>query len=464
MTTKELINGMNHKLKFLSYLILQLFVSFSLPWLNQSIIDNVLIAQQGSPIFSISMAYIILALISIFLHIGLPKVTVQIKEEVNQKLRVQLLKSIQENEVNEYPNSDKGNILTLFESDINRMSDFLVRGLKDIVIQTLSLVITIITLLLINWQIGLLSIMVIPIYLLLPYFFKKKLVGTNQRTQKKLSKMNTLVQEILSGIVQIRIFNKQTDFLERFQGVSDEVIIQKVKEVVLQKLASATIIIYWIVMFSVLWIGGTQVLQGELTIGILLILINYVDRIEWPVARLAECYSEYQYFIVSKKRWEKVVLQTTNESKQEKKIIEKIRTITFEGLSFAYRETTGNIFQKVTLNFKENDMVGIIGESGEGKSTFLKLLFGFEEPTEGNIYVNGIRLTTIDHKSYRQRIGYLSQESYLFEMSLLANISFGSDEKVSEEAVYLAAKQAGAHSFIQTFEKGYQSIYGKEGM
>lgn len=454
----------NHKGKMLFCLLLQMMISFSIPWLNQIIIDRILINKQLHLVFVIGFVYLIFALMSVFLHVALPRISVRMQEEVNQSLRVALIHAVQENEHRTHSNSDKGDIITIFENDIQRMSHFLTNGVKDIFVQGMSLLLTIATLLSIDIWLGLLSMIVVPIYLFLPLVFKEQLISQNQRMLTKWNAMNALVQEVLNGIVQIRIFNKQQTFLKQFQQVSDEVIQARVKEITLQKLASATIIIYWLVMLCVLWLGGARVLSGKLTIGVLLVVIHYVDRIEWPVARLAESYSEYQRFIVSKKRWEDRIEQSDGDVTNQKITIASIDTIAFNAVDFSYSAFGNNVFEAVTLDFKKGDFIGMVGKSGMGKSTFLKLLFAFERPTKGNVFVNGIELQAIDRCSYRARIGYLSQESYLFEMSLFDNISFGSNEKVSEEAVYLAAKQAGADSFIQTLEKGYQTIYGKERM
>ncbi|MHC5268782.1 ABC transporter ATP-binding protein [Enterococcus sp. LJL98] len=464
MTTNQLIRTIKYKTKIIFNIILQIIISFSIPWLNQIIIDDVLLNRNLDLIWKISMSYVLFALISVYLHIVLPKLMIKSKELISMKLRIDLVKKIQENEVNDYPISDRGNILTLLDNDVNRISDFLIFGIKDIITQILSLTITIGILLYIDWRIGLISISVIPLYLLLPAIFKSKLVILNKEVQNKITNMNSLIQEILSGIMQIRIFNKQKYFLENVENISNDLINTRVKYVVIQKLASATIIIYWLVMLMVLWIGGYQVLNGQLTIGVLLVLINYIDRIEWPVARISEIYSEYQSFLVSKNRLNDILEKPLKENLNKKIKVDEIEEIYFENVSFAYPNSKKNIFKNTEICLKKGDFICVVGDSGSGKSTFLKLLFGFYPSTKGRISINDNDIQEVDLISFREKVGYLSQENYLFEMSLLDNILLGSAEIVSEEEVYSAAKRAGAHQFIKELDRGYQTVYGKDGV
>lgn len=464
MTTHELIKTVKYKTQIIFNVILQIIISFSIPWLNQIIIDDVLLNRKLDLIWKISMSYIVFALLSVYLHIVLPKLMIKSKELISMNLRIDLVKKIQENEINDYPVSDRGNILTLLDNDINRISDFLIFGIKDIITQILSLTITIGILWYIDWRIGLLSISVIPLYLLLPAIFKSKLVSLNKEVQNKITNMNSLIQEILSGIIQIRIFNKQKYFLEKVENISNDLINTRMKYVVIQKLASATIIIYWLVMLMVLWIGGYQVLKGQLTIGVLLVLINYIDRIEWPVARISEIYSEYQSFLVSKNRLNDILEKPLKEKMNEKIKVDEIEKIYFENVSFAYPNSKKNIFKNTEICLKKEDFICVVGDSGSGKSTFLKLLFGFHQSTKGRISINDNDIQNINLISFREKVGYLSQENYLFEMSLLDNILLGSVETVSEEEVYSATKRAGAHQFIKELDKGYQTVYGKDGV
>lgn len=464
MTTHELIKTVKYKTQIIFNVILQIIISFSIPWLNQIIIDDVLLNRKLDLIWKISMSYIVFALLSVYLHIVLPKLMIKSKELISMNLRIDLVKKIQENEINDYPVSDRGNILTLLDNDINRISDFLIFGIKDIITQILSLTITIGILWYIDWRIGLLSISVIPLYLLLPAIFKSKLVSLNKEVQNKITNMNSLIQEILSGIIQIRIFNKQKYFLEKVENISNDLINTRMKYVVIQKLASATIIIYWLVMLMVLWIGGYQVLKGQLTIGVLLVLINYIDRIEWPVARISEIYSEYQSFLVSKNRLNDILEKPLKEKMNEKIKVDEIEKIYFENVSFAYPNSKKNIFKNTEICLKKGDFICVVGDSGSGKSTFLKLLFGFHQSTKGRISINDNDIQNINLISFREKVGYLSQENYLFEMSLLDNILLGSVETVSEEEVYSATKRAGAHQFIKELDKGYQTVYGKDGV
>lgn len=467
MTTNTLVKIVKHKSRIIFHVILQITISFSIPWLNQIIIDDVLLNQRIDLIWKISFSYIFFAILSVYLHIILPKLMIKSKEEISMKLRIDLIKKILDDEISDYPISERGKVITLLENDINRISDFLIFGLKDILSQVLSLLVIITILFYVDWRIGVISIAVIPFYVLLPMIFKPQLVSLNTDVQNRVTDMNSLIQDILSGIIQIRIFNKQKHFLDRLKNVSTDLIDKKTRYIVIQKLASATIIIYWLAMLLVLWIGGYQVLNGSLTIGVLLVLINYIDRIEWPVSRMSEVYSEYQSYLISRNRLN-VILEKESKDKLSEKLknisIETIDQICFDNLTFSYPNSKKNTFKNIDICLNKGDCICFVGDSGTGKSTLLKLLFGFHQATEGNIYINGSSIDDVNLIQFREKVGYLSQESYLFEMSLLDNILIGSVGDDSEDEVILAAQRAGAHSFITELDNGYQTIYGKDGV
>lgn len=467
MTTNARIKIVKYKSKIIFNVILQITISFSIPWLNQIIIDDVLLHQRMDLIWKISFSYIFFAVLSVYLHIVLPKLMIKSKEEISMKLRMDLIKKILEDEISDYPISERGKVITLLENDINRISDFLIFGLKDILSQILSLLVTITILFYVDWRIGIISIAVIPFYVLLPMIFKPQLVSLNIDVQNRVTDMNSLIQDILSGIIQIRIFNKQKHFLNRLKSVSTDLIDKKTRYIVIQKLASATIIIYWLAMLLVLWIGGYQVLNGSLTIGVLLVLINYIDRIEWPVSRMSEVYSEYQSYLISRNRLN-VILEKESKDKRSENLknisLETIDQIYFDNLTFSYPNSKKNTFKNIDICLNKGDCICFVGDSGTGKSTLLKLLFGFHQATEGNIYINGSSIDDVNLIQFREKVGYLSQESYLFEMSLLDNILIGSVGDDSEDEVILAAQRAGAHSFITELDNGYQTIYGKDGV
>ncbi|MBM7709920.1 ABC transporter ATP-binding protein [Enterococcus lemanii] len=467
MTTNARIKIVKYKSKIIFNVILQITISFSIPWLNQIIIDDVLLHQRMDLIWKISFSYIFFAVLSVYLHIVLPKLMIKSKEEISMKLRIDLIKKILDDEISDYPISERGKVITLLENDINRISDFLIFGLKDILSQILSLLVTITILFYVDWRIGIISIAVIPFYGLLPMIFKPQLVSLNTDVQNRVTDMNSLIQDILSGIIQIRIFNKQKHFLNRLKSVSTNLIDKKTRYIVIQKLASATIIIYWLAMLLVLWIGGYQVLNGSLTIGVLLVLINYIDRIEWPVSRVSEVYSEYQSYLISRNRLN-VILEKESKDKLSENLknisLETIDQIRFDNLTFSYPNSKKNTFKNIDICLNKGDSICFVGDSGTGKSTLLKLLFGFHQATEGNIYINGSSIDDVNLIQFREKVGYLSQESYLFEMSLLDNILIGSVGDDSEDEVILAAQRAGAHSFITELDNGYQTIYGKDGV
>lgn len=285
--------------------LISLLISFSIPWLNKILLDEILTNQQFDLLKYIVPLYVIAALVSILLALILPILSSKINEEIVANLRKQLSSHFFYDENNSLSFSTQGDLLNVYNKNIPEIASLISKTFKDTVEYTITLISTISILVYLEPKIAILSLLSIPFYLFLPIIFKSKIKQASSLVQKKQVEINAKIEEEAGGFNQIRIFNKQSQIIKTLSELFDSLIPLKVQQVKYIRYASATMVIYWVNMLFVLWIGGSQVVNGRMTIGSLLILLNYVDRIEWPITRLTQVMSEFQSAIVSCARYSK---------------------------------------------------------------------------------------------------------------------------------------------------------------
>ena len=207
-------------------------------------------------------------------------------------------------------------------------------------------------------------------------------------------------------------------------------------------------------------------IQNELTIGQLVAFNMLLGNVISPFQRLAGLWHELQEVVIAVERINDVLDSEPEEDlqHQSRQFLSQLRGhIRFEQVSFRYnRESDLNVLENLTFEVKPGQTVAIVGRSGSGKTTIAKLILGLYPPTEGKVLIDGQDVTNLSLSSFRQQIGVVDQDTFLFGGTIEENISLGHPEATLEEAI-AAAKQAGAHSFIQPLPMGYETQIGEGG-
>ena len=283
--------------------------------------------------------------------------------------------------------------------------------------------------------------------------------------QESLSKLSSFSQEVFTGIKIVKSYAMQDSTAEQFEKISQQ---NKENQLGLVKMQALffplMILLIGISNLFVIYIGGKQYLDGTIdSIGIIAEFIIYVNMLTWPVASLGWISSIIQQAEASQKRINEFLTQES-EIKNIKNGIRNINgKIQFKNVSFDYEESNINALKKINFSINPKSSLGIIGITGSGKSTALKLMTRTYDIKSGEILIDDIPIKKIDLKSLRMNIGFVPQDSFLFSDSIINNIKFG-NENASETEIKAVSKIAGIHQEIIKFKNKYNTILGERGV
>ena len=292
------------------------------------------------------------------------------------------------------------------------------------------------------------------------------IINTRSRiVQESLSKLSSFSQEVFTGIQIVKSYAIQKNKSIEFDNLSEKNKDNQISLVKVQALFfPLMILLIGISNILVIYIGGKQYLNGEIeNIGIIAEFIIYVNMLTWPVASLGWISSIIQQAEASQKRINEFLKEKSEISYNENGLKEIIGSLEFKNVSFTYPETNIKATDNISFKLNEEKSLGIVGVTGSGKTTLIKLLTKSYKIDSGKILFDNNSIDEFDLEYLRKEIGVVSQDSFLFSDSIINNIRFGK-EKATLEEVEKVCKISGIHNEIIKFSNGYETILGERGI
>lgn len=362
-----------------------------------------------------------------------------------------------------YRRNNTGDLMARVTEDVNRVRSYLGPAIMYS-INTIVLSIMVITAMFsVNPTLALYALLPIPFLSALLLYVNRQINQRSEKIQRQLSVLSSFVQETFSGIRVVKTYNREADRMEAFRKESytykDETLnLVKVEAVffplILLLIGSSTII--------TVYVGGLQVANGQITAGNIAEFIVYVNQLTFPAMSLAWVTSLVQRAAASQQRINEF-LNTKPGIVSGKKPLEHLEgTICFKNVSFTYPDTGIQALKNVNFEVKPGEILAIIGRTGSGKTTIAKLLMRMYDADQGQIEVDGVDIRHYNLQQYRDQIGFVPQEVFLFSDTIAKNIAFGLPEVVMED-VEDAAKRAVVYHNIMDFEDGFNTLIGERG-
>jgi len=296
------------------------------------------------------------------------------------------------------------------------------------------------------------------------YYVNNIINKRSEEIQKSLSDLSTFVQEAFSGIRVIKSFVREDDMIRKFGISSNEYRDKSLKLTTVNALFFPLIMgLIGLSTILVVFVGGRQVMNGSASFGNIAEFIIYINLLSWPVAALGWITSIMQRAAASQKRINEFLL-IKNDIVSEKNLKLKLEgSVSFKNVSFTYQDSGIQALKNISFDISVGGSLAIIGTTGSGKSTVANLLCRMFDTTKGSIHIAGVNLKDLNLSSYRQQLGNVPQDIFLFSDTIFNNIAFGSVESNSE-TVMEAAKQADLFENIQEFPEKFETKVGERGI
>ena len=384
------------------------------------------------------------------------KITLQLRNETYRHLSVLSLDF--------YQQRDTGNLMSRVTDDVGRLRDFIAEGLQDIIGDSLTLIYMCVFMFWVNWQLALWALMPVPCLIFFTIFFGNKMHKVFHTLWKRYAQVSTILASTIPGVRVVKAFTREKYEVDRFNKQTDQVFEGEMNAAKLWTVYQP--IMAFITFFGtiIIWfVGGRQVLDGELTLGGLTLFMSFMMRFYGPVRTLCNMNRRFLRAATSAERVFEILdtPPSVADSKDAVDLPDIRGGVEFRDVYFSY-DAEKNALNGVNFVVKPGEMIGLVGHSGAGKSTLINLITRFYDPEEGEIYIDGHDTRKIKVASLRQQIGVVLQDPFLFQGSVHDNIAYGKLGAKRREVI-AAAKAANAHDFITKFPDGYDTIVGERG-
>ncbi|MAO02666.1 MAG: antibiotic ABC transporter ATP-binding protein [Flavobacteriales bacterium] len=387
-----------------------------------------------------------------------------IGQHVIQDLRSKIFEHIISLKMRYFDKTPIGKLVTRTISDVETISDIFSQGLLVIIAELLKLVIIIFLMFYTNWQLTFVTLLTIPILIFSTIWFKRNIKKSFQDVRDQVANLNTFVQEHLSGMNIVQIFNQEDREFLKFKKINMN-----------HRDAHLRSIFYYAVFFPIVeilsatsialivWYGGHAILSGkEMTEGELIAFILFVYMMFRPIRQLADRFNILQMGIVGAERIFKVLDYNDKIEVKENILSDFEGDIEFHDVYFGYN-TKMLVLKKINLSIKSNKMLALVGSTGSGKTSIINILMRFYDYSKGEIKIGGTSIRKFNLKYLRSNIGLIQQEVFLFSDTIFNNITLH-DRKIKKEDVVIAAKKIGVHNFINSLPDKYDYIVGERGV
>ena len=378
-------------------------------------------------------------------------------------VRTKVYRHIQNQSLGFFDKTPIGKLITRTTSDVESLSDVLSAGVVTILGNMFRILFIAMFMFSLNWVLALVTLTALPLMIYVTFWFRKKVRVQYRETRKQVARLHSFLQEHITGMSIVQLFNREKEELRRFQDINSDHRQAQIKTIFYFALFwPAVDIIAAIATGLVLWVGGLRAMDNVLTVGVLIAFIQYARQFFEPIRNLSDQYNTLQSAMAGAERIFGL-LGEDHAIKETDKPVDIHRfdgTIEFRNVWFTYdknrdeNEEPNWILKDVSFKVQQGETCAIVGATGAGKTTIINLLLRFYEIDKGEILVDGINICSMRLSDLRRHIGLVLQDVFLFSGSIERNITLDNPE-IDKAAMQKAAQLIGADGFINKLEAGY---------
>jgi len=434
------------------------------PYLTKIAVDDSIVNKDYHGLLIIILILFFTLLFQSIIQYALTYYTQLMGQRIIFDLRVKLFEHIQKLSLKYFDKTPIGKIVTRVTNDVEALNELFSSGIVTVFSDVFTIIWIFGFMFFMSWELALITLSVLPILFYATFLFRKKVRDAYRKERKQLSKLNSYMQEHITGMNIVQIFNKEKDEFKKFLNINNDYKTAIIKSIYYYAVFYPTVeILSSISVALIIWYGGGSVIQNTMTIGILFAFIQYTEMFFRPIRDLSEKYNIMQTAMAASERiFEVLDDQTIIANPVNPKIINKFKgEVEFKNVTFAYNNDE-YILKNVSFRIEPGETVAIVGATGAGKTSIISLLTRFYDIENGEILIDGINIKELSKHELRKKISVVLQDVNLFSGDIKSNIGLNSEE-ISDEKIEEAARIVGANKFIEKFPTRYNQEVKEKG-
>jgi subfamily B ATP-binding cassette protein MsbA len=452
----------------LSILALMVSVALSLilPLAVRNLVDFVFVDENASNLNQLAAGLLVVFLLQALFGFAHEYSLAYVGEHAIADIRTSVYRHLQELPLSFYAERRTGELVSRLTNDVTLLQQAVTTNLVTLLRQILTLFGSVILLFVLNWQLTLLILLVVPVITLLMVWLGGRIRDASVGVQDSLAEVANVAEETVSGVRIVKSFAREPYEIKRFTSrVMDNYEAAMHRARISTTLGPLIGLIASFTVTGVLYFGARQVLQGAMTAGDLVAYLIYAVLVAGPIATLASLYGQFQASLGASERLFEI-LDTVPDIRNAPDAVALPPIegeVVFRDVSFHYTDAIA-VLNDVSFTAHPGQVIALVGPSGAGKSTLVNLIPRFYDVAEGSICIDGYDVRDVTLSSLREQIGIVPQESKLFSGSVLENIRYGRLDATDAD-VEAAARAANAHDFIvEDLQEGYETLVGEQGV
>ena len=430
------------------------------PYLVKVAIDDGLTAGNPQALRNAVLLYLVLAIVRWLFIFTRVNIMARVGQAVIYDLRKDLFERLQKLSLSFYSRYSVGRVITRVINDVENLRQFIIWAVLAIARDLFALVGIIIAMLALDVKLSLLTFIALPLMLIATRLYRRTARIAYRRVRAAISWVNSVLAENINGIRVVQAFTRQAHNYANFRDTTNRYHLQMLVQAA--KVAASFLpvvdLLGALATAAVIYLGGAAVLGQSITAGVLVAFVLYIERFFDPIRDLSRRYDTLQSTMAGGERI-LALMDTEVEVRDEEGAREMdaiAGAVRFENVCFHYSDDPTIVLEDIDLEIQPGEMVAFVGETGAGKTTIIKLLARFHDPTSGCVRVDGHNLRTVTQASLRRQMGIVLQDPFLFNGTVKENILFGRLDATDEDVI-AAAGAVGAHAFISGLKQGYDS-------